>query len=176
MYNWKLVMVIPLADLSLWRMVLAILDVCFSIWSWRLSFQDLWIIVQEFIYWDFIEICKLFLIGWPFYNINFANPWAWVMFPSVNILFNFFIKRLYHTKVIILKTKVYHIKSFYHANLSLTWLELPQDILYCSKLIWKVLLPWFLSQLINHLYIRGFLNFKKVNFISVYFAEICYEL
>ena len=35
--------------------------------------------------------------------------------------------------------------------------ELPQDILYYLRLLWKVVFPWFLSQAIRYLYIRWLL-------------------
>jgi hypothetical protein len=49
--------------------------------------------------------------------------------------------------------------SVYHISLLLAWLELPQDILYYLRLLWKVLFSWFLFQSVCHLYIEGLLIF-----------------
>ena len=46
---------------------------------------------------------------------------------------------------------------FYYIVLSFAWLELPQDILYYLRLLWKVLFSWFLSQSICHLFIERLL-------------------
>jgi hypothetical protein len=35
---------------------------------------------------------------------------------------------------------------FNHTKFSLAWLELPQDILYYLRLLWKMIFPCFLSQ------------------------------
>ena len=37
----------------------------FSVWNWELFFPFLWRIVVEF-WWEFLWVCRLFLVGWPF--------------------------------------------------------------------------------------------------------------
>ena len=61
-----------------------------------------------------------------------------------------------------------------HSDLSLAWLDLHQDILYCLWLLWRVLFSWFPSQSIYHLYEGGLLIW--VNFISSFFGEWHYSI
>lgn len=72
--------------------------------------------VSKKLCWNFNEDCIDSVDGiWQdghFYYINPTNPWAWDIFPSSDIFFNFFND-----------LKVF----FYYTSLSLAWLELRQD-------------------------------------------------
>jgi hypothetical protein len=58
-----------------------------------LLFLSLWIMEFEF-WWGFHWICRLLLARGPFLLFNPTNPLAWVVFPSSEIFFDFFLKRL----------------------------------------------------------------------------------
>jgi hypothetical protein len=53
-----------------------------------LIFLSLWRMILEF-WWTLHWICRLLSV--IFLDINSVNPWTWEIFPSSDVLFNFFI-------------------------------------------------------------------------------------
>jgi hypothetical protein len=75
------------------RIVFPILGFCYSRWICKLLFLTLRKVELEF-YGDCIESVGCFQQDGHFYNISSANPWAWKIFPSSEIFFDFFLQRL----------------------------------------------------------------------------------
>jgi hypothetical protein len=85
--------VIPPEFLFLLRIVFATCVVCYSRWIFKLLFLTLWRIDLEF-NWGLHWICIFFWQDTHFYYFNPASLWAWEIFPSSEIFFNFFLQRL----------------------------------------------------------------------------------
>jgi hypothetical protein len=58
-----------------------------------LNFLFLWKISLKF--WKWLHwTCRLLLVVWPFHSVDSTNPQAWKVFPSFDVLFNFFLQWL----------------------------------------------------------------------------------
>ena len=130
---------------------------CYSKWIWELFFLTLWRTELEF-WWRLHWIYRLLWARWPFYYINPANPWAWKIFPSSEIFFDFFLKNFW---------------SSYHTDLSLP--QSHQGILYYLWLLWRVSFPNFFLGLFILCLEEGH-RFVWVNFITSHFAEDVFQV
>ena len=92
----------------IFSIVLAILDFCFSTWSWKLFFQGLKIIVLGF-WWEWLWICRFLLIRWSillyssYHTMSMGDPYIF----------------LYLLQFLLSETW-----NFCYTGLSLSWLEL----------------------------------------------------
>ena len=111
-------------------------------------------IVLEF-WWALCWIYILLLVRWPFSLPNHKHG------------------RSFHLVISLLQLLSSGTWSSCHTDLSLSWLELHQDILYHLWLLRRVLFPYFFLSLFILCINEGYW-FLRVNFVSSHFAEGVY--
>ena len=131
-------MVMPLEVSFLYRIVLAILGFCFSVWSWVLFFQSLWRIVLVF-WWGLHWIYRILV------RLPILLCWSYLSKSLGDLSFFWYLLQFF--------SKTY--SSFW--TVSLLWLVLPQYILCYLWLLWMVMLLWLFFLFLSHLHIGGLL-------------------